>query len=100
MERNLAALRLQELYRKRQDQREKEEREMMNLKQPAVKQVFRGHRNARTMVRPALVRISFDRWGRFSSGCGTIAALRKELPSQLPTNSHRLERNYFDASAP
>lgn len=51
MERNIAALRLQELYRKRQEEREKEEREMMNLKQPVVKQVFRGHRNARTMVR-------------------------------------------------
>ena len=50
MERNLAAIRLQELYRKRQEQREKEEREMMNLKQPVVKQIFRGHRNARTMV--------------------------------------------------
>ncbi len=50
MERNLAALRLQELYRKRQDEREKEEREMLNLHQPAVKQVYRGHRNARTMV--------------------------------------------------
>lgn len=51
MERNLAAVKLQELYRRRCDQREREEQQLMGLAQPSVKQVYRGHRNARTMVR-------------------------------------------------
>ena len=42
MERNIAALRLQELYRKRQEEREKEEREMMNLKQPVGEASVQG----------------------------------------------------------
>ena len=49
-EENLAARRLQWLYRKRQEEREKEECEIKNVQQPAMKRVYKGHRNARTMV--------------------------------------------------
>ena len=51
LDRNAAAMRLQKLYRKRQEEREREEEELLKLPCPAVKNVFRGHRNARTMVR-------------------------------------------------
>ncbi len=47
----MAARRLQWLYRKRQEEREKEECEMKNVLQPAMKRIYKGHRNARTMVR-------------------------------------------------
>ena len=49
-EENFAARRLQWLYRKRQEEREKEECQLRNVFQPAVTQVYKGHRNSRTMV--------------------------------------------------
>lgn len=50
LERHITAIKLQELYRKRQEEKEKEEMEMRNIYQPSFKMKFKGHRNARTMV--------------------------------------------------
>ena len=62
LERNMAAIRLQELYRKRQAEREREEQEMMNVHHPKVKISYKGHRNARTMVSP---RWFLGEWERY-----------------------------------
>jgi hypothetical protein len=69
LERHLAAIQLQEIFRKRQVQ--KEERQASgHLPRPAVRQVFRGHRNSRTMIKKATF------WGtRYvmsGSDCGHI----------------------------
>ena len=50
LERHITAIRLQELYKKRQEERENEEIEMRSIHQPLHKIKFKGHRNARTMV--------------------------------------------------
>ncbi|ELU04921.1 hypothetical protein CAPTEDRAFT_219756 [Capitella teleta] len=44
-ERNAAASKLQQLFRKRQEQRLQEEEEMLNLPQPTLRAVYKGHRN-------------------------------------------------------
>ena len=49
MERNNAAKRLQEAYRQRRANRENHE-EKMSVFTPALKHVYKGHRNTRTMV--------------------------------------------------
>lgn len=51
LERHITAIRLQELYKKRQEERENEEIETRSIHQPLHKIKFKGHRNARTMVR-------------------------------------------------
>ncbi|XP_071114016.1 DDB1- and CUL4-associated factor 6-like [Haliotis cracherodii] len=67
-ERHFAALRLQTAYRKRQE--EKEQQEMKHVFQPKTKIKFRGHRNARTMIKEA------NFWGEdfvmSGSDCGHI----------------------------
>lgn len=50
LERHITAIRLQELYKKRQEERENEEIETRSIHQPLHKIKFKGHRNARTMV--------------------------------------------------
>ena len=47
--RNNAARRLQEIYRTRRENREKHEEET-TVFSPALKRVYTGHRNTRTMV--------------------------------------------------
>ncbi|XP_069129102.1 DDB1- and CUL4-associated factor 6-like isoform X2 [Argopecten irradians] len=70
LERHITAIRLQELYRKRQEEREKEEMELRNIHQPTFTSKFRGHRNARTMIKEA------NFWGSqfvmSGSDCGHI----------------------------
>ncbi|XP_021359430.1 collagen alpha-2(I) chain-like isoform X2 [Mizuhopecten yessoensis] len=70
LERHITAIRLQELYRKRQEEREKEEMELRNIHQPSFTTKFRGHRNARTMIKEA------NFWGSqfvmSGSDCGHI----------------------------
>lgn len=56
LERHITAIRLQEMYRKRQEEKEKEEMELRNIFQPNVKVKYRGHRNARTMVKSHIVK--------------------------------------------
>ncbi|KAL3881233.1 hypothetical protein ACJMK2_027689 [Sinanodonta woodiana] len=53
IDRHTAALRLQAFTRKRQEEREKEEMELMDILRPKVNKIFRGHRNARTMIKEA-----------------------------------------------
>ncbi|KAK3608451.1 hypothetical protein CHS0354_035454 [Potamilus streckersoni] len=53
IDQHTAALRLQAFTRKRQEEREKEEIEMMDIFRPTVNKIFRGHRNARTMIKEA-----------------------------------------------
>ncbi|KAF3843455.1 hypothetical protein F7725_002304 [Dissostichus mawsoni] len=55
--RRSAAARIQELFRRRKERREMEESETQNIRRPSVKQVYKGHRNSRTMrlrLRPHL----------------------------------------------
>ncbi|XP_071137379.1 DDB1- and CUL4-associated factor 6-like isoform X1 [Mytilus edulis] len=70
LERHITAIKLQELYRKRQEEKEKEEMEMRNIYQPSFKMKFKGHRNARTMIKEA------NFWGdgyvMSGSDCGHI----------------------------
>lgn len=48
----MAKSRLQEYYRRQKEERLKEEQEAMNrVFQATIKTKFKGHRNARTMVR-------------------------------------------------
>ncbi|XP_052244031.1 DDB1- and CUL4-associated factor 6-like isoform X1 [Dreissena polymorpha] len=52
-ERTSAALKLQAFHRLRQKAREKKEMETWNMLRPRVIQRFKGHRNARTMIKEA-----------------------------------------------
>jgi hypothetical protein len=49
IDRQIAAIQLQEIFRKRQTER-REKQNMQSLPQASLSQVFKGHRNARTMV--------------------------------------------------
>ncbi|XP_069034825.1 DDB1- and CUL4-associated factor 6 isoform X6 [Lepisosteus oculatus] len=70
MIRRSAAARIQELFRRRKERREMEENETLNIRRPAVKMVYKGHRNSRTMIKES----SF--WGSnfvmSGSDCGHI----------------------------
>lgn len=50
LSRRSAAARIQELLRRRKERREMEESETLNIRRPAVKMMYKGHRNSRTMV--------------------------------------------------
>ena len=62
LDRNLAAMRLQELYRKRQQEKEWEEVTMKQLPQPVMKMTYKGHRNSRTMVSTSAPHFSPGIW--------------------------------------
>ncbi|CAH1799639.1 unnamed protein product [Owenia fusiformis] len=70
LERNLAAIKLQTLYRKRLEAKEMEEQDSMCIETPKIKNIYKGHRNSRTMIKEA----SF--WGEdyvmSGSDCGHI----------------------------
>ncbi|KAM8976132.1 LOW QUALITY PROTEIN: DDB1- and CUL4-associated factor 6 [Pelodytes ibericus] len=51
--RRSAAARIQELFRRRKERKELEEMDMQNVRQPSPKVVYKGHRNARTMIKEA-----------------------------------------------
>ena len=50
---NLAARRLQRVFRRRQEQSAQQQEAELSLPRPPVKQTYRGHRNARTMIKQA-----------------------------------------------
>ncbi|XP_063743891.1 DDB1- and CUL4-associated factor 6 isoform X4 [Eleginops maclovinus] len=70
MIRRSAAARIQELFRRRKERREMEESETQNIRRPSVKQVYKGHRNSRTMIKESCF------WGNnfvmSGSDCGHI----------------------------
>ncbi|XP_070770303.1 DDB1- and CUL4-associated factor 6 isoform X2 [Enoplosus armatus] len=70
MIRRSAAARIQELFRRRKERREMEESETQNIRRPAVKMVYKGHRNSRTMIKESCF------WGNnfvmSGSDCGHI----------------------------
>ncbi|XP_061176585.1 DDB1- and CUL4-associated factor 6-like [Saccostrea echinata] len=70
LERHITAIRLQELYKKRQEERENEEIEMRSIHQPLHKIKFKGHRNARTMIKEA--NFWGDQFVMSGSDCGHI----------------------------
>ncbi|KAG7467058.1 hypothetical protein MATL_G00149300 [Megalops atlanticus] len=69
-QRRSAAARIQELFRRRKERREMEESETQNIRRPAVKMVYKGHRNSRTMIKESCF------WGSnfvmSGSDCGHI----------------------------
>ncbi|XP_063743889.1 DDB1- and CUL4-associated factor 6 isoform X2 [Eleginops maclovinus] len=69
-QRRSAAARIQELFRRRKERREMEESETQNIRRPSVKQVYKGHRNSRTMIKESCF------WGNnfvmSGSDCGHI----------------------------
>ncbi|KAG7463499.1 hypothetical protein MATL_G00177260 [Megalops atlanticus] len=69
-QRRSAAARIQELFRRRKERREMEESETQNIRRPAVKMVYEGHRNSRTMIKESCF------WGNnfvlSGSDCGHI----------------------------
>ncbi|KAF7709483.1 DDB1- and CUL4-associated factor 6 isoform X1 [Silurus meridionalis] len=70
MIRRSAAARIQELLRRRKERREMEESETQNIRRPAVKMMYKGHRNSRTMIKESCF------WGNnfvmSGSDCGHI----------------------------
>lgn len=70
LERHITAIRLQELYKKRQEERENEEIETRSIHQPLHKIKFKGHRNARTMIKEA--NFWGDQFVMSGSDCGHI----------------------------
>lgn len=70
MIRRSAAARIQELLRRRKERREMEESETKNIRRPAVKMMYKGHRNSRTMIKESCF------WGNnfvmSGSDCGHI----------------------------
>ncbi|XP_064594963.1 DDB1- and CUL4-associated factor 6-like [Liolophura sinensis] len=70
LERNVAAIRLQNFYRKKHAEREEKDLDAIQVYQPKVKRKYRGHRNARTMIKEA------NFWGdgfvMSGSDCGHI----------------------------
>ncbi|XP_035378645.1 DDB1- and CUL4-associated factor 6 isoform X4 [Electrophorus electricus] len=70
MIRRSAAARIQELFRRRKERREMEESETQNIRRPAVKMMYKGHRNSRTMIKESCF------WGTnfvmSGSDCGHI----------------------------
>ncbi|KAL4233161.1 DDB1- and CUL4-associated factor 6 [Mactra antiquata] len=69
-ERTSAALKLQAFHRLRQEAKEKKEMDSKNVLRPKVKKVYKGHRNARTMIKES----SFwgDRFVLSGSDCGHV----------------------------
>ncbi|XP_035378643.1 DDB1- and CUL4-associated factor 6 isoform X2 [Electrophorus electricus] len=69
-QRRSAAARIQELFRRRKERREMEESETQNIRRPAVKMMYKGHRNSRTMIKESCF------WGTnfvmSGSDCGHI----------------------------
>lgn len=69
-QRQSAAARIQELFRRRKERREMEESETQNIRRPSVKMVYKGHRNSRTMIKESCF------WGNnfvmSGSDCGHI----------------------------
>nr|XP_046219542.1 DDB1- and CUL4-associated factor 6-like isoform X4 [Oncorhynchus gorbuscha] len=69
-QRRSAAVRIQELFRRRKERREMEESETQNIRRPSVKMVYKGHRNSRTMIKESCF------WGNnfvmSGSDCGHI----------------------------
>ncbi|KAK3569211.1 hypothetical protein QTP86_026618 [Hemibagrus guttatus] len=69
-QRRSAAARIQELLRRRKERREMEESETQNIRRPAVKMMYKGHRNSRTMIKESCF------WGNnfvmSGSDCGHI----------------------------
>ncbi|XP_057707823.1 DDB1- and CUL4-associated factor 6 isoform X2 [Corythoichthys intestinalis] len=70
MIRRSAAARIQELFRRRKERREMEESETQNIRRPAVKMVYKGHRNSRTMIKESC--FWGDRFVLSGSDCGHI----------------------------
>lgn len=69
--RNVAKSRLQEYYRRQKEERLKEEQEAMNrVFQATIKTKFKGHRNARTMIKEA--NFWSDNFVMSGSDCGHI----------------------------
>ncbi|XP_053352289.1 DDB1- and CUL4-associated factor 6 isoform X2 [Clarias gariepinus] len=70
MIRRSAAARIQELLRRRKERREMEENETQNIRRPAIKMMYKGHRNSRTMIKESCF------WGNnfvmSGSDCGHI----------------------------
>ncbi|XP_053398100.1 DDB1- and CUL4-associated factor 6-like [Mercenaria mercenaria] len=69
-ERTTAALKLQALHRLRQEAKEKKEMETKNVFMPKVKKMFKGHRNARTMIKES--NFWGDRFVLSGSDCGHV----------------------------
>ncbi|KAK6170174.1 hypothetical protein SNE40_018634 [Patella caerulea] len=67
-ERHIAAFKLQTAYRKRQEVREQQE--MKDVYQPKTKRKYKGHRNARTMIKEA--NFWGDNFVMSGSDCGHI----------------------------
>ncbi|XP_034069587.1 DDB1- and CUL4-associated factor 6 isoform X5 [Gymnodraco acuticeps] len=70
MIRRSAAARIQELFRRRKERREMEESETQNIRRPSVKQVYKGHRNSRTMIKESC--FWGDNFVMSGSDCGHI----------------------------
>ncbi|CAI9729365.1 DDB1CUL46-likeassociated and CUL4-associated factor 6-like [Octopus vulgaris] len=69
--RNIAKAKLQEYYRRKKEERLKEEQEAMNrVFQASIKTKFKGHRNARTMIKEA--NFWSDQFVMSGSDCGHI----------------------------
>ncbi|KAK2888845.1 hypothetical protein QQF64_029154 [Cirrhinus molitorella] len=68
--RRTAAVRIQEIFRRRKDRKEMAEAEALNIRRPVAKMTYKGHRNSRTMTKEACF------WGNnfvlSGSDCGHI----------------------------
>lgn len=68
--RRTAAVRIQDIFRRRKEREEMAEVEALNIKRPVVKMTYEGHRNSRTMTKEACF------WGNnfvlSGSDCGHI----------------------------
>ncbi|KAF4111880.1 DDB1- and CUL4-associated factor 6-like [Onychostoma macrolepis] len=68
--RRTAAVRIQEIFRRRKERKEMEEAEALNIRRPVAKMTYEGHRNSRTMTKEACF------WGNnfvlSGSDCGHI----------------------------
>ncbi|XP_074646680.1 DDB1- and CUL4-associated factor 6-like [Tubulanus polymorphus] len=64
------ARKIQRMYRRRQEEKRLEEEALHNTWQPRLERVFRGHRNARTMIKEA--NFWGDRYVISGSDCGHI----------------------------
>ncbi|KAI2663262.1 DDB1- and CUL4-associated factor 6 [Labeo rohita] len=68
--RRTAAVRIQEIFRRRKERKEMAEAEALNIRRPVAKMTYEGHRNSRTMTKEACF------WGNnfvlSGSDCGHI----------------------------
>lgn len=69
-ERTTAALKLQAMHRLRQEAKEKKEMQTKNVFMPKVKRVYKGHRNARTMIKES--NFWGDKFVLSGSDCGHV----------------------------